>query len=320
MASHRLVQQVSRLGERVNGRRQLAADLALLLVALVWGSTFVIVKEAVAAFPVLTFLALRFGFAALALLPLILWRRGDRAGRVAPGKQTDPGLAASLLIGAALVAGFAFQTFGLQLTTPAKTGFITGLSVVMVPVISALLLRKSPSLNAWFGVGLATVGLALLTLQADLGIATGDLLVFGCALAFAGHILLVGHFAQRVDPLTLTVGQIVVVAVVSGATGLLIESPPPLTGQVLFAALFTGLLATAAAFGAQTVAQRFTTATHTALIFAMEPVFAALFSLLLIGELLGPRQVIGCCLILAGMLVAETRIGQKIKNGRQPNG
>jgi drug/metabolite transporter (DMT)-like permease len=156
-------------------------------------------------------------------------------------------------------------------------------------------------------VALATMGLALLSLTADLHIQPGDLLVFGCTIAYAAHILLLGHHAPRHDPFTLTLGQVMTVALCSGVAALLFDQPTGFNGQVIFAAAFTGVLATAAAFGVQTIAQRFTTTTHTALIFAAEPVFAGLFSLLLIGELLGPRQLLGCALILGGMLVAELR-------------
>ncbi len=305
--------------------RQLNADLALLLVTLIWGATFVMVKNAVSAFPVFSFMAIRFTLAAAVLLPLTIWRRrqlattnptGPFAGRrlLSWGRLRRLALP-SLLIGGALFAGYTFQTWGLTLTTPAKAGFITGLSVVIVPLAAALFLRQAPSRNAWIGVALATAGLASLSLTADLHIEPGDLLVLGCAFSFAAHILLTGHFAPRHDPLALTLGQIVTVAILSLAAALLFDMPtagPPalvdrLDARVLGAAAFTGLLATAAAFGIQTVAQRFTTATHTALIFAAEPVFAGLFSFWLIGELLGPRQVIGCGLILAGMMVAEMR-------------
>ncbi len=191
--------------------------------------------------------------------------------------------------------------------------------MVIVPVVAALWLRQAPERNAWLGVGLAMVGLALLSLQNGLAIAPGDLLVFCCALAFAAHILLTGRFAPQFDPVLLTFGQIVVVMLLSGVAALLfdVRSSGGLTSlfaglnaQVLFAAAFTGLFATSLAFGVQTVAQRFTSSTHTALIFAAEPVFAALFSFLLIGELLGPRQLLGCGLILAGMVVAEMRRGE----------
>ena len=282
------------------------------------------VKNAVASFPVFSFLALRFAFAALALLPFVVLRRGNARASVVGSKAAPSPLlpssplllakraAAPVLLGVALFAGYAFQTAGLHLTTPAKAGFITGLSVVIVPLFAALILRQPPSRNAWLGVGLAVVGLAFLTLQPGLQVAPGDLLVLACAFAFAAHILLTGYFAPRYDPLSLTLGSIITVAILSGAAALIFDrplDPAALTPSVLFAAAFTGVLATSVAFGLQTSAQRFTTATHTALIFAAEPVFAGLFSFLLIGEVLGLKQVLGCLLILAGMVVAEMRRG-----------
>ena len=299
-------------------RRQLTADAALLLVTLIWGSTFVMVKNAVASFPVFSFLALRFAFAALALLPFVVLRRGNARAKCRRARASPPPsplllrAAAPVLLGVALFAGYAFQTAGLHLTTPAKAGFITGLSVVIVPLFAALILRQPPARNVWLGVGLAVVGLAFLTLQPGLQVAPGDLLVLACAFAFAAHILLTGYFAPRYDPLSLTLGSIITVAILSGAAALIFDrplDPAALTPSVLFAAAFTGVLATSVAFGLQTSAQRFTTATHTALIFAAEPVFAGLFSFLLIGEVLGLKQVLGCLLILAGMVVAEMRRG-----------
>jgi drug/metabolite transporter (DMT)-like permease len=310
----------SRLHDSLASRRTLLADATLLLVTLIWGATFVMVKDAVSAFPVFSFMALRFLLASVALLPLVIWRRRQLAAAAPDGPfARDQGInparlkriiLPSVLIGAALFAGYAFQTAGLKLTTPAKAGFITGLSVVLVPLASALILRQPPSRNSWIGVGLATAGLALLSLTADLRIQAGDLLLVGCAVSFTAPILMLGHFAPRHAPILLTLGQVFVVMLLSAAAAFLFDPRTPLTGQVLFAAAFTGLLATAAAFGIQTVAQRFTTTTHTALIFAAEPVFAGLFSFLLIGEVLGPRQLLGCGLILAGMVVAEMKRGR----------
>ena len=152
-------------------RRQLTADAALLLVTLIWGSTFVMVKNAVASFPVFSFLALRFAFAALVLVPFVVLRQRNARANVLESEAIPPlrpsslllrarRTAAPLLIGVALFAGYSFQTMGLHLTTPAKAGFITGLSVVIVPIFAALILRQPPSRNAWLGVGLAVVGLA----------------------------------------------------------------------------------------------------------------------------------------------------------------
>jgi drug/metabolite transporter (DMT)-like permease len=302
------------------------ADGALLIVALIWGATFVMVKDAVTTYPVFSFLALRFAFAAVALLPVVLLRRSRRPAqrygdssleaRRLRSWLTNPlrvtvVLTAPLLMGTALFAGYALQTFGLRLTTPAKAGFVTGLSVVIVPVVSTLLLRQRLGRGAWLGVGLATAGLALLTLNAGLSVNPGDVLVFGCAVAFACQILLTGRFAPGTDPLLLTFGQIVVVALLAGIAALVLQRPSVPTRDVLFAAAFTGILATSLAFGVQTAAQRFTSSTRTALVFATEPVFAALFSFFLIGEVLGLRQLAGCALILAGMVAAEvTRDGK----------
>lgn len=299
--------------------RQIRADLALLLTVIVWGSTFVVVRDAVSAYPVFPFLAIRFTVAFLALLPLarcrqLAWGLNARG----PVRDRRRDLAAGILIGLFLFAAYATQTFGLLLSTPAKTAFITGLSVVIVPLGAALFLRRPPSRAALFGVALATLGLALLTLNEDLRIGRGDLLVMLTALSLAGHIIATARFAPRGDPLLLTLAQIGTVAAASGVAAWLTgdgrAGAPPL--PVFAAILFTGVFATAFAFAAQTSAQRFTTPTHTAVIFAGEPVFAALFSYLLAGEVLGRRELAGCGLILTGMLSAELGDLAKVRINR----
>lgn len=297
-------------------RRQLLADSSLIFVALIWGATFVMVQDAVREWPVFAFLSLRFGVATLAFLPWLLWQklRQPSAPSMTPGRfGSGPAGRAwsvlpSIVIGLALATGYAFQTGGLMYTTPAKAGFITGLSAVIVPVGAAMFLKQPANGSTVLGVLLATLGLGLLTLNRDLTVGFGDLLVFGCAICFAAQILLVGRYASQSSAVRLATLQVATVTVATFIMSLLIEVPrgiPPMTWNVLFAAVFTGLLATAMAFGFQASAQRFTTATHTALIFSLEPVFAALFSYLLIGEQLTGRLLVGCGLILAGMLSAE---------------
>jgi len=275
------------------------------LVTAIWGATFVMVKGAVAAFPVFAFLALRFALAWLALLPLWAWVR-HRQGRGNPASGWTRQWARGTLIGVFLFAGYAFQTGGLQYTTASKAGFITGLSVVMVPLFSAVVLRRPPGRWALVGVGLATAGMFLLSWGGDWHVGLGELLVLGCAFSFAAHITAVGAFAPRGDVLSLTATQIATVGVLSAAASAAFErtwAAPP--AEVWGAAAFTGVLATSFAFGVQTAAQRFTSPTHTALIFAAEPVFAAAFGFLLAGETLGVRESVGCTLILLGMLTAE---------------
>lgn len=283
--------------------RQLQADGALLMVSLIWGATFVMVKQAVTHVGPLTFIGLRFTLATLAMV-LLFHRR-----LLAVGRRE---LAAGGLIGVFLFSGYAFQTAGLQFTSVSKTGFITGLYAAIVPLAAWVWLRRSPGPSALAGVVLAIAGLALLTLRFDEGvtIGQGDLLVLIGAVSFALHITSIGAFAPRMDALALATIQIATTAVIAILAALFIEVPTwPIDGSVWFAAAFTGVLATCVAFGIQTVAQVFTTPTHTALLFATEPVFAALFGVLLAGEWLSNRAWLGCALILAGMLVAELRRG-----------
>lgn len=299
-------------------RRQLWADLALLTVSAVWGGTFVMVKEAVETFPVFGFLGIRFAIATASLLPLRSWlERRSGMFRVRGGHAVWRSLLAGAILGLALTAGYGFQTFGLRYTTPAKAAFITGLNVVIVPLLVAIVLHRPPQMAVWWGVMLATVGLALLSLNRNLVPQFGDVLVFFCALSFALQIFLTGILAPNHPPLTLTLGQLGTATLLSTLLTLIWERPwPHPNGQVLFAALFTGLFASTFAFTVQTVAQRFTTSSHTALIFSAEPVFGALFSFLLIGEVLTPRALVGSGLILAGMLVAE--LGPTVWVGARP--
>ena len=277
--------------------RQLWADLSLLLVTLVWGGTFVMVQDAVESYPVFSFLSLRFGLATLALLPFGLRRLRSLGWR---------GLGSGVLLGLFLFSGYGFQTYALRYTTSSKVGLITGLSVVLVPLFSALLLRRRPKISALMGVALAAVGLVLLTFEGRLSLQTGDALAAACALSFALHIISVAAFSPKADPLALTIVQVLTVSIISLAASLLTEGRPTMPGgQAWFAAAFTGVLATAVAFLVQTAMQRFTTPTHTALIFTAEPVFAAIFGLLLANEVLLPLGIVGGVLIVLGMLLSE---------------
>lgn len=251
------------------------------------------VKDAVATYPVLPFLTLRFVIAALALAPAALYRQRIRLSD----------LLAGILVGSLLFAGYALQTFGLQETEASKAGFITGLSVVLVPLFVAILWRKIPSMQAAAGTMLATLGLGLLSLNADLSITRGDLLVLGCAVAFAGHTTALSVLSPGRDPRILSFVQIATVAVLSAGLVLLGEPFPAASASVWGAAAFTGLVATALAFYVQTAAQRSTSAGHTALILTAEPVFSALFGIVVAGERLTGRSWAGCAVILTGVVL-----------------
>lgn len=276
---------------------RLRADALLVVVTLIWGSTFTVVKDAIEHVPPMSFLAFRFAVA-FAVLALLYRGRTFAGGR----RSWGPGV----ITGVALFAGFALQTAGLASTTPARAAFITGLCVVLVPLFATIALRKPPPWTAAAGVILAAAGLGLLTLSGPLEPGMGDLLVLLCAVAFAWHILLTGRFTQTVDPIPFTAAQIAATGILSAgaalATGTLVV---PEGAAVWTAVVLCGALATSLAYALQSALQRFTTPTHTALIFTLEPVFATLFSYALTGERLTGHQLLGGLLVLLGMVLAE---------------
>lgn len=274
-------------------------DLSLIGIALIWGSTFVLVKQALADVSTLLFLTLRFSVATLALV--LIFRKQLRGGL----SSIRPGL----LAGVFLSAGYVLQTFGLKYTSASKTGFITGLYIPLVPLFSSLVYKKAPKLSEVLGVLVAFGGMALMTIQRDLlDIGLGDLLVAGCAVAYAFHILVLGRYAASSNVAVLTVTQIATCAALGAGTFWWTE-PVHLhwTPALWIALAVTSLLATALAFGVQTWAQRYSSPTRTALIFSLEPVFAWVTSYLVAGEVLTRRVTLGAGLVLAGILLVELK-------------
>jgi len=282
----------------VNRRK---ADAALAFNALVWGTTFVLNKEALHYISPLLLLAARFTLAGLALV--VLYQRAVRVQIVA-------GIAwGGCLAGLFLFGGFAFQTIGLKYTSPTKSAFITGLCTVMVPLLAALVYRSRPRVSELVGVSVATIGMGLLTLEGPFGsIGRGDLLTLLGAAAFAAHIVTLGHYSASVGFELLSVAQ-VSAAAVSALSLFWWVQPIQVQWQpvVIWAILITGLLCTAAAFTVQAWAQRFTSSTRTALIYALEPVFAWMTSWIVLGESLSGRAAGGAVLILAGVLLVEVK-------------
>lgn len=281
------------------------ADGLLLLATLIWGSTFPIVKEVIVRVDPIALIGIRF-FVASVTVTLIAAPQIVSVDRKA--------VKAGVVIGFILFLGYVFQTIGLEHTTASKCGFITGLSVVLVPVFSAFLLGKSPDTPSLIGVGFATLGLALLSLnfsEATL-IQLGDFLSLVGAVAFGFHIVAVGKFAPLYDVRILVIMQLWTVAIAAFvmvgfrvfALGHVIRISP--TGMDLAGIGFLGILATALTLFIQNIAQRFTSPTHVAIIFATEPVFAGMFGWWLLGETLTGVQMIGAAMILVGMLVAES--------------
>jgi drug/metabolite transporter (DMT)-like permease len=279
------------------------AEAALVFNTVIWGSTFVVVKEALHDVSPVLYLALRFTLATAALL--ILFRSSWNKAR-----DLTASLGGGTLAGAFLFSGYCFQTIGLQYTTAPKSAFLTGLTAAMVPVLGALVYRKAPHALEGGGVLLATGGMALMTLPSGTvwNMNRGDLLTVGCAVCYAAHILVLSRYTANADIGLLSIAQIAVSAFLAWSLFRWMETPRiRWTPAVWLAVILTGLLATAVAFTFQAWAQKYTTSTRTALIFMLEPVFAWITSYLLTGESLSPRAAAGAALILAGVLLVELR-------------
>jgi drug/metabolite transporter (DMT)-like permease len=276
------------------------ALFALVAVTAVWGVTFVQVKDAVAIYPLLPFLALRFAIASVTLSP--------GAGRVR--SLGWAGLGAAALAGGLLAVGYVLQTFGLQRTSVSSAGFVTGMYVVLTPLIALVLFRLRVGATAWVGVALATGGLAMLA-GVHGGSAGGDLLVLAAAAVYSLQIVLMERYAPRYDAIAFTLVEMVV-----AFAGLSLAAIPtaavPHGWTVWGALLVTGIFASALGFLVQTWAQRQTSATRTALVFTLEPVWAAIFGYTLAGDRLGALGWGGCAVIMAGIVLAEPAAAQTL--------
>lgn len=291
-------------------KKTVIADLTLILVAIVWGATFVVVQNAVAVLPPNTFNALRFFIAAVFLFIIYLLFSRDKKNLL------DVKLLRSgAFLGLWLFGGYAFQTMGLMYTSPSKAGFITGLCVVLVPLLAFMVLKEKIKWPAIVGVLMAMFGLFLLTANGSMEPNIGDLLVFGCTICFALQIVFTGKYAPLYAALPLAITQITTVAVLSFLYALFFEKwqlmfdpSVMLNPDVAWGLFITSILATALAFLAQTAFQKMTSSTRVALIFSLEPVFAAVTSYLWIHEVLDGFQILGCSLIFFGMVLAELPI------------
>jgi len=284
--------------------RRLRADLALAFCTLLWGSTFVVVKNSLDHSSVFVFLALRFTLAGFCM---VIFRPG-----VFRALQREE-IFAGVRLGFFMFCGYGFQTAGLRYTTASNSSFITGSSVVLVPLILALFWGKRLTLWVYFGTIAAATGLYFLTVPIT-GVAhlnRGDVLTFFAAMSYAVHIILVGEYAHEHSAAALSVLQVLACALLAWLTALgadairwqsmRLQSTPQLWTGIAVCAVF----ATAMAFSLQLWAQQYTTPSHAAILFTLEPVFAVATSYLLLGERLGRRSLTGAALVLAGILAAE---------------
>jgi len=289
-------------------RLRLGADLALVLIAFIWGATFIVIKWALADISPTLFLAIRFSIAAV-LLALVF------RGRWIPSRdKLWPTLRTGAVLGACLITGYILQTLGLEYTTASKAGFITGFYIPLVPLLLIFVSRANGT--AWpkpveaLGIVIATVGVILMTLPDErLQVSRGDLLVLASTFAYAVQIILLGRASGKIPFESLTVIQIGAGALFAALAFHFVDAPTrfALSGPVVFAVLVCSVFATALALSLQSWAQQHTTPTRTALIFALEPLFAWLTAFLAAGEKLTQRACWGGLAILAGIVLVELK-------------
>lgn len=273
----------------------LIAAPALISVAVIWGAAFVLMKPAIEKQPIFDFLASRF---TIATLVMILIRPSVIK------KLTPDMLKVGVPVGVLLGGGYITQTIALQETTAAITGFLTGLYVVLTPIFAWLAVKQKIARKVWAGVALATVGLALISIN-GVSIEVGQIWGVICAALFAAHIVGLGAWSPGRDAYALTVVQLGTSAVVCWVGALVDGYQPPPSGDVWFAVLFTAILATALAFFVQTWAQGIMDASRVAIILTSEVVFAAAISVAVGQETLTLKVLAGGVLMVAAMLLVE---------------
>jgi drug/metabolite transporter (DMT)-like permease len=286
-------------------KTELQSNLLLLTAAVIWGFAFVAQRIGAQYLGAFTYNGIRFALGSLSLVPLILFARGSARADPAVPQRTVSALPGGLISGCVLFMAASFQQIGLEKTAAGKAAFITGLYIVLVPLLG-LFLKQRIRVFTWLGVAAATAGLYLLSVTENLTITASDLLLLACALLFAVHILLIDYFTQQTDGLRLSCIQFVVCAVFSLAAALVWEKISlNCIRQALIPLLYGGICSVGVAYTLQVIGQRHAKPAHAAIILSLESVFASLGGLLILREDLGLRGYLGCALMLAGMVLSQ---------------
>ncbi len=289
------------------------ADLLLMLTALIWGAAFVAQRMGMEHVGPFTFNGVRFALGALALQPLIWKMRHTRTREGGgPGVETARIVRYGLVAGCVLFAGAALQQVGIVYTTAGKTGFITALYIIFVPVIGWIFLKKKISWLVGVGVALATVGMYFLSIKEEIMLTKGDTFVFICAIFYALHILCCDYFVKKTDVLRLALIQFATCSLLVGIFAFIFETPT--VEKIVNAAvpiLFTGVLSAAVGYTLQMIAQKYTDPTVASLIMSLEAVFGVLAGWLILQEIMSPREIIGCIIVFIAIILVQIPLPEK---------
>jgi drug/metabolite transporter (DMT)-like permease len=284
-------------------KKAIYADLILLLVALLWGTTFVGGKYALNYFTPLYIIAIRF------IMAFTMMAIGFRKELMTLTRKDIKGGA---IVGTVLFIAFATQLVALQYTAAGKQAFLAGTYVVMVPFISWWLHKKRPDTSSFVGAFICFMGIGLLTLNDSLSIGFGDSLTLFSSMFFAGHIISNGYFVDDIGPVKLTIVQFGTVALLSTVAALIFEPfPTDVAAKGIYAVIYLGVLCTGVAYFLQTIGQKYALSTHTAIILSLEAVFGSVLALFILGEVFTFKMVLGCASILAAILIIELKGSSK---------
>ena len=289
-----------------NSAQYLKSELLLLITAIIWGFAFVAQRAGMEFIGPFTFTGIRFALGSLVLLPFIAWRnKVQNNPKNTPAIKPAAFWLAGILAGIVLFGGASLQQVGMIETTAGKAGFITGLYIIIVPVIG-LFKKQHAGKGLWAGAVLAMMGLYLLSITGDFKLSKGDFLVFLSAFLWAAHVQVIDHFSGRVDVIKLAALQFAICAIASMCVALITETITlPSLLQASIPILYGGIISVGIAYTLQVVAQQNANPSHAAIILSLETVFAALGGWLILDERLSARALAGCALMLAGMLIAQ---------------
>lgn len=280
-------------------KKILYADLSLIIVAIIWGSGFIFTKNALDHMTPFYILGFRFLIATIAM-GIIAFKRLKKA------KLKD--IKAGLIVGFFMFIGFSTQTVGLQYTTVGVQAFITASNVVMVPFLYWILTKTRPGPYEFFGAILCFIGIGILSLDTNLRIGYGEFLTFLCAIGYALQIVAVGFFAKDVDSYVLSFTQFAIATVLSFALAIPFEARLTMINPgAIFPIIYLAVFSTMIAFVIQNVAQKYTTSTHAAIILSLEAVFGSVLGIIILGEDITAKFIIGCLAIFISVLAAETK-------------
>ncbi|WZL73240.1 DMT family transporter [Clostridiaceae bacterium 35-E11] len=281
-------------------KKSLIADLGLLMVALIWGAGFLVMKDSLSRITPIYLNGIRFILAFFVMM-ILFWKKMK--------KVTKQDILGGSIVGVILCAAFVTQTIGLQYTTVSKSAFLTGTNVIMVPFLAWMLYRKYPGWYAMMGAVLAAIGIGLLTIHGSLSIGIGDSLTLVCAFLFAAHIVSVGYFGENMDPYVLATIQIGVTGILGMIGGFLFEpTPEGLGSSIGIAIIYLVFFSTMGALLLQNVAQKYTYSTHAAIILSLESVFGTILGVLVMGDMFTLQMFFGCVLIFFGIIITETHL------------